>query len=134
MLQPVLTLILWTIVLFVWLYAKRIPAMQAAKVNPDDYKLKGGANLLPTEARAVADNYNHLHEAPTIFYALALLIQVGGISNPTFVALAWAYVVLRIVHSLIQANAGKVIHRFSVFAISQIVLAIMAVHAALVVF
>ena len=136
MIQPILALVLWTLIMTIWLYAKRIPAMQAAKINPDDYKLKGigGNELLPSSARAVADNYNHLHEAPTIFYALALAIQIGGFASPAFVNLAWGYVFLRVIHSLIQATEGKVMIRFSVFALSQIVLIIMAVHAAIVVF
>ncbi len=136
MLQPIIALVLWTLVMTIWLYAKRIPAMQAAKINPDDYKLKGSASadLLPGSARAVADNYNHLHEAPTIFYALALAIHIGGFAGPAFVNLAWAYVFLRVIHSLIQATEGKVMIRFSVFILSQLVLIFMAVHAAMAVF
>lgn len=136
MLQPIITLVLWTLIVLVWLYAKRIPAMQAAKIDPDKYRLKdsGGTSQLPSAARAVADNYNHLHEAPTVFYALSLAIQIGGLSNPAFVGLAWVYVILRIVHSLIQANEGKVVIRFSVFILSQMILIIMAILAAMQVF
>ena len=132
MLQPILALILWTLVLSIWLYATRIPAMRAAKINPDKYKLKGSApfDILPEKARAVADNYNHLHEAPTIFYALALLIQIGGYNDAITSGLAWVYVLLRVVHSLIQANAGKVMRRFLVFSSSQIVMMLLALYTA----
>jgi len=128
MLQPILALILWTFVMFIWMYGTRIPAMQAAKINPDDYKHPGSSGtMLPSKVRAVADNYNHLHEAPLMFYALTALVQMGGFSDGLFVKLAWAYVGLRIAHSLIQATAGKVMHRFSVFVLSQLVLIVIAI-------
>lgn len=136
MLKPVLILIIWTLIVLVWLYAKRIPAMFKAKIKPDDYKLshQKKANPLPDDAIAVADNYNHLLEGPTLFYALALTIQLAGINNHHFEFHAWLYVGLRIIHTLIQANQGKVIYRFSCFILSNIVLAIMAIHAAMFLF
>lgn len=134
MLQPIITLIIWTLIMLVWLYAKRIPAMQKAKIKPDDYKLKGATNVLPDDARAVADNYNHLHESPTIFYALALTIHVAGINNAVLTTLAWAYVFIRIIHSLIQATQGKVVIRFSMFILSAIVLVLMAIKTAIELF
>lgn len=134
MLQPIITLIIWTLIMLVWLYAKRIPAMQKAKIKPDDYKLKGATNVLPDDARAVADNYNHLHESPTLFYALALTIQIAGINNAVLTILAWAYVAIRVVHSIIQANQGKVIIRFSMFILSAIVLVLMAIKTAIELF
>lgn len=129
MLLPIITLILWTLFMLIWLYLKRIPAMQKAKINPDDYKLKGATNMLPSDARAVADNYNHLHESPTLFYALALVIHIANLTNQIFIILAWIYVALRIIHSLIQANQGRVIYRFSCFILSNIALGIMAIQA-----
>jgi hypothetical protein len=52
----------------------------------------------------VADNYNHLHEQPTLFYALALGAQLVGADDTVNVGLAWAYVAVRVVHSLVQAS------------------------------
>lgn len=135
MLQPILALILWTFVMFIWMYGTRIPAMQSAKINPDDYKHPGSSGgVLPSKVRAVADNYNHLHEAPLMFYALAALIQMGGFADGLFIKLGWTYVVLRVIHSLIQATAGKVMQRFSVFVLSQIVLIILAIRVIPLVF
>lgn len=136
MLKPVIVLIIWTLVMLVWLYAKRIPAMQKAKIAPDKYKLSTQRkdSPLPPDAVAVADNYNHLLEAPTIFYALALAAQIGGYVDEHLIIHAWIYVALRIAHSLIQATAGKVMIRFSLFILSMIVLAIMAVQVALKIF
>lgn len=136
MLKPVIVLIIWTLIMLIWLYAKRIPAMQKAKITPDKYKLSTQRkdSPLPPDAVAVADNYNHLLEAPTIFYALALTAQIGGYTDDKLILHAWIYVALRIAHSLVQATQGKVIIRFSLFILSMIVLAIMAIQVAIKIF
>ena len=71
-LYPVLALVVWTLVMWLWMYATRIPAMQKAGINPDDARHPGNSygDKIPPNVRSVADNYNHLHEQPTIFYAL----------------------------------------------------------------
>jgi hypothetical protein len=104
------------------MYALRIPAMNAARIDPDDAKHPGSLSGLPSNVRAVADNYNHLHEQPTVFYALAFYTQLAGAADVLSVQLAWAYVGLRVVHSLVQNTANKVMIRFSVFSLSSLVL------------
>jgi hypothetical protein len=127
MLTPVLALVTWTLLIWVWMYALRIPAMLAADIDADKAKHPGSLDGLPSTVRAVADNYNHLHEQPTIFYALVLYSHLAGHNGSTLVMLAWAYVGLRIVHSLIQNTSNIVMLRFSVFALSTIVLMWLAV-------
>ena len=127
-LQPVVALILWSLVMWAWLYATRIPAMQKAKIDPQSVKIAGtGRGLLPPGVEQVANNYNHLMEQPTIFYALVFYIFLVGHSDPTHIWLAWAYVALRIAHTLIQCTANIVNLRFSVFALSTLVLMVMAI-------
>ena len=121
-LTPVLVLIAWTLVIWAWMYALRIPAMQAANIDPQDAAHPGSLSSLPASVRQVADNYNHLHEQPTVFYALAFYTQLAGTADGLNVTLAWIYVGLRIVHSLIQCTANKVMLRFVVFCLSSIVL------------
>lgn len=122
-LKPVLLLVLWTCVMWVWLYLTRIPAMQKAKINPDNYRHPGSSgDKLPPNVRAVADNYNHLHEQPTIFYALMVFAALTGGGDNMMVTLAYAYVGLRVVHSLIQVLSPKVMHRFLVFFIASLIL------------
>jgi hypothetical protein len=75
----------------------------------------------------VADNYNHLHEQPTIFYALCVYSHLAGVVDPINVGLAWAYVVIRVVHTLIQVTSNFVPLRFVVFNIGSLVLVGMAV-------
>ena len=121
-LAPVLALIVWSLLIWVWMYVKRIPAMTKAKVAPQDARFPGSLDVLPDDARAAANNYNHLMEQPTIFYALAFLTYLLGLQNGCTAALAWAYVGLRVVHSLVQITANIVPVRFLVFSLSTIVL------------
>ena len=95
MMTPVLALVVWTLVILVWLYARRIPAMRKAGIDPA--KIKGSesyASMPPMDPKAVwvADNYNHLHEQPMIFYALCVYSHLVGQTDALNVGLAWAYV------------------------------------------
>jgi len=80
-----------------------------------------------------ADNYNHLMEQPTLFYATALTLALLGAGEGTNLALAWTYVGLRIVHSLVQALVNIIILRFTIFMVASVVLLAMSVRAALLV-
>ena len=136
-LQPVVALAAWTMVMWLWMYATRIPAMNAAKVDPDSLARDPTAkldNLLPPQVQWKAHNYNHLHEAPTVFYAIALVLAIVGQGDGLNAKLGWAYLALRIVHSLVQATVNKVIVRFAVFVLSSLVLIALVVHAAIAVF
>ena len=122
MVAPVLALVAWTFVMWLWLYAARIPAMRKHKVDLEAIRQGRPTNPLPPEVTRVADNFNHLHEQPTIFYALALAAQVAGATDLWSQHLAWAYVVIRVIHSLIQATANIIPIRFLVFTIGTLVL------------
>lgn len=127
MLAPVLALIVLTLLVWIWMYATRIPAMQRAKIDPQAAAHPGSLDVLPSSARRVADNYNHLLEQPTIFYALVFVIVLSGHSDALYVDLAWAYVGLRVMHTLIQCTVNIVNLRFLVFALSTIALMAMTV-------
>jgi hypothetical protein len=131
MLTPVLALVVWSLLVWLWMYVTRIPAMQKAGVDPQSAAHPGSLSGLPSQVRAVADNYNHLMEQPTIFYALVIYLHLTGHGDPLNVALAWGYVALRVVHSLIQNTANIVAFRFVVFSVSTLVLAAMAVRGVL---
>jgi hypothetical protein len=123
-LAPVLVLVAWTLVMWIWMYATRIPAMKEAGIDPQDAAYPGtwSHRLQRPGVRSVADNYNHLHEQPTIFYAVMFFAVLTGGADATGLALAWAYVALRIVHSLVQATFNRVLVRFSVFALASLTL------------
>jgi hypothetical protein len=126
-LTPALILVTWTLIVWAWMYALRIPAMSAAGIEPDDAQHPGSLNVLPARVRFVADNYNHLHEQPTIFYALVFYTHLAGNSSELAVGLAWVYVLLRVVHSLVQNTINRVMIRFGVFALSSLTLIALAV-------
>ena len=136
-LQPVVALAAWTMVLWAWMYATRIPAMMRAQVDPDALARDPEARLdklLPPQVQWKAHNYNHLHEAPTVFYAVAIVLAIVGQGDGLNALLGWLYAALRVVHSLVHATANKVTVRFAVFVASSLVLLALIVHAALALF
>ena len=133
-LQPVVALVLWTLVMWVWLYATRIPAMQKAKVPLDPNMTSADlAAAIPANVRWKADNYNHLMEQPTIFYATALALAVAGQGDSLNVLLAWRYVGLRVAHSLVQATVNIIMLRWALFMTASLLLVVLATRAALAV-
>lgn len=122
-LTPVLALISWTCVIWVWLYLTRIPAMKAAKIHPNSARHPGTyEEKMPANARAVADNYNHLHEQPTLFYAVMFYAALtSGIGLFVTIA-AWVYVAFRVLHSLVQILSSQVVPRFVVFCLGSLAL------------
>ena len=135
-LQPVVALAAWTMVMWFWLYGTRIPALSAAKFDPDDLvhdPTKGLDTILPPQVMWKAHNYNHLHEAPTVFYAVAITLAIVGAGDGLNAQLGWIYVVLRVIHSLIQATVNRLKLRFLVFAVSSFVLMALVFRAAMAV-
>jgi hypothetical protein len=136
-LQPVVALLAWTMVMWLWMYATRIPAMLKAGIDAKGLVGTTGASLraqLPDRVSWKADNYNHLHEAPTLFYAVSIVLAVIGQGDGMNATIAWAYVALRVLHSIVQATVNKVALRFALFALSSIALMVLIFHAAIPVF
>lgn len=138
-LKPVVVLAAWTMIMWVWMYATRIPAInKLPKTNEPGAdqgwtgaKLEG---LLDPKIQWKAHNYNHLHEAPTVFYAVAIVLALIGQGDGLNATIAWVYVALRVVHSIWQATVNRVMVRFSLFALSSIALLMLVVHAVMGVF
>ncbi len=134
-LQPVVALLAWTMVMWLWMYATRIPAMSKANIEPNDARKTDTLDeRLPAHVQWKAHNYNHLHEQPTVFYAACLVLALIGLGDGMTALLAWIYAGLRIIHSLVQATANVVMVRFVLFALSSVVLIALVVTAALAVF
>ena len=125
-LAPALVLVIWSLLVWVWMYATRLPAIGKAGLKPQDARFPGSLDVLPDGVRQVANNYNHLMEQPTIFYALAFITYLAGVQSPFTAMLAWIYVGLRIVHSLVQNTVNLVPIRFLVFSLSTITLMVWA--------
>ncbi len=122
LLFPVVALVAWTMVMWAWMYLTRIPAIRSADMKLDPHVPRGEQMAsLPAPVRWKADNYNHLMEQPTQFYAVAISLALIG-ATAIDVYLAWAYVGLRVVHSIFQATVNKIEVRFTFFALSSLVL------------
>ena len=132
LLAPVIALVIWTAVMWAWMYATRIPAILRLRIKLDGHLPRGEQMAtLPAVVRWKADNYNHLFEQPVLFYATALALAILGDASTASLALAWAYVALRIVHSLWQALVNVIKVRFALFAVSSLVLFALLVRAAM---
>jgi hypothetical protein len=122
-LTPVVALVAWSLIMWLWMYIARLPAIKKAHMKLDPLAPRGEQmNLLPASVRWKADNYNHLMEQPTIFYPVALTLALIGEGSGINLMLAWAYVGLRVVHSLVQALINKIELRFAIFALSTFML------------
>lgn len=131
-LVPVFVLVLWTMVMMGWMAATRVPYMVKNNFGPESGERTAdlGAKL-PKEIQWKADNYNHLLEQPTAFYATALGCAMAGLGDGLTLYLAWAYVISRIVHSVIHATINNVNLRFAVFLFGSVCLIVMAANALL---
>lgn len=122
-LTPLVVLVAWSMVMWLWMYVTRLPAMIAMDMKPDPSAPQGQQmSTLPARVRWKADNYNHLMEQPTVFYAIVLALALLGQGDGINLTLAWAYVGIRIVHSLLQALVNKIEVRFLLFVLSSLAL------------
>lgn len=132
MLTPAAVLVVWSLVMLVWMGRARFAAMADARVGLGKARPGGrGQDLepvLPPSVMWKSHNYTHLMEQPTLFYAVCVILALTT-AAPADVALAWAYTGLRIIHSLYQALVNKVRVRFAIFAVSTLVLIVLAVRS-----
>ena len=127
-LYPMLAMILLSSSIIVALAVTRIPLiikhfgnLQGAKHSDEDRP------RLPSRLRNITDNYNHLFEQPTLFYALIIYIYLMEHSDTLHIQLAWGYVALRGMHSLAQVTTNNVSIRAPVFVVASLCLIIMVV-------
>lgn len=134
-LAPVVALVAWALLVWLWMYITRLPAMRKMHMQLDPQAPRGEQmNTLPATVRWKADNYNHLMEQPTIFYAIAITLAVLGQGEGTNLILAWAYVILRVLHSLVQTLINKIEIRFVLFVLSSFALIALTFNALIIVF
>ena len=130
-LAPVTALLLWSCVMLVWLYATRLPAMRRAGIGLKGRVGTRGSSLdgvVPDRVQWVSHNYNHLMEQPTIFYAVAIAAALMDRGDGLNLWLAWIYVGLRILHSLIQVTTNRVKYRGLLFGLMSVVLIVLTAH------
>lgn len=131
-LAPAAVLVAWSLLMLTWMAATRLPAL--AKLGHPPQRGGRGQDLdgiLPDQLQWKAHNYNHLMEQPTIFYALVMILALGGYDQID-VTLAWVYVALRVAHSLWQAVVNTIPVRLGIFMVASLVLTALAVRALMV--
>ena len=134
---PAAVLVLWSLIVLFWLAAARLPALNAAGVDLSSNYGGRGVDLegvLPDKINWKAHNFTHLMEQPTIFYATVCFLTLAGATSSVNVGLAWAYVGLRVIHSMVQCTYNRVSVRFTLFLLSTLCLLVLAVNALLAAF
>ena len=126
-LLPVFVMGMLTVVMLVWMVTTRLPAMTAAGIEAQGAQDTSVLKSLPPRVRSVADNYNHLFEQPTLFYAVAIAIAVLGHVDSLHVQCAWVFTLARIAHSAVQATINIVLVRFALFMVAWAELTVMMV-------
>ena len=133
-LAPVVALVAWSLIVMLWMVVTRMPAMKKAGISLNGLVGGRGANLdgvIPDEVQWKSHNYSHLVEQPTLFYAIALTIALMGMGHGINYWLAWGYVGLRVIHSIVQATVNIVIYRFALFFLGSLCLIGLTTHAAM---
>jgi hypothetical protein len=129
-LAPAATLIVWTLVILVWMAGTR--GVAVSKLAPNRLKVGArGPNLdevIDDRINWKAHNYEHLLEQPTIFYGTIMILALAGFGR-TDLILAWAYVALRIVHSIWQCMVNTQPVRVIIFLLSSALLIVLALRA-----
>lgn len=130
LIAPVIALAAWTHIIWAWMAITRVSTIRRMRMRLDPTAIRGVQMAeLPARVRWKADNYNHLMEHPTVFYAVVISLALLPHRHEA-VPLAWTYVGLRVVHSLVQTLWNKIEVRFVVFTASVLVnIALIAVAA-----
>ena len=134
-LAPVVALVAWTILVMLWMVVTRFAEFRRLGISFSS--IPPGSRGVDLEGRAdphamwKSHNYSHLVEQPTIFYAIALTLALMGFGGGINLWLAWGYVALRIVHSLVQATINVVAIRFTIFLLASLCLIGLTTHAGL---
>ena len=130
-LAPAAVLVVWTMIMLFWMAGVRLPALKKAGIDLGARPGGRGQDLegqIAPQIQWPAHNYMHLMEQPTVFYAAVVILAIMG-AGALDVALAWAYVALRIIHSVWQATVNKVPVRFTLFLLSSLALLTLAIRA-----
>jgi len=129
-LLPFLCMVLLTFVVWSYLFAVRIPETTRKRINPQDLRDRAQAHQLLTASAAASNNLKNLFEMPILFYLAALLAMLLLIQDPLLVRLAWGFVILRVVHSIVHCTYNRVMHRFIAYFLSCLFLLLIWVRLA----
>ena len=118
---PAIALVLLTAIVWVRLYVDRIGEIRQRRINPQSLATSASAGQALQRVQA-SDNFKNLFEVPVLFYALCAVLASAQNVSAFFVVGAWIYVTLRYIHSFIHLTYNRVMHRFTVYVLSTVVL------------
>jgi len=127
---PFLATMLLTLIVWFYMYSKRIPLIQKSKVNPNDLTPAELARISPRSVSNPSDNLKNLFELPTLFYGLVLYLFVTNKVDETYLIAAWIFAAFRVLHSAVHCTVNIVILRFWLYCISALGLWFMVARAA----
>ncbi len=122
LLMPLLALVFLTFLVWVYMYVTRLSEIKRKSINPQNLDTRVHGQALLTDSPAQADNLKNLFELPVLFYVAVMLALVLMIQDRFLVQLAWGYVALRYIHSLVHCTYNRVMHRFTAYAASCLIL------------
>ena len=125
LLLPLLALVLLTFVVWVYMYVTRLSEIRRKSIDPQALDTRAHGQALLTDSPEPLDNLKNLFELPILFYVAIMLALVLMIQDQALVQLAWGYVALRCLHSLVHCTYNRVMHRFTAYAASCLVLMFM---------
>ncbi|MCH9027337.1 MAG: MAPEG family protein [Proteobacteria bacterium] len=120
--EPVVALVFLTLLVWAFMYYKRLGFIRKQKLDPEALKSKAEGEKVLAPVAGPSDNLKNLFEMPVLFYLLCVVLFLLGRVDGMFLTLAWTYVGLRTMHSLIQSTYNRIVHRFSVYTVSMFVL------------
>ena len=129
-LYPLFALAAWTLLVLLLIPVARVRSVRRREIAPDDFKL-GESAKVPGRVSIPNRNYMNLLELPMLFYVVGIVLYVTGGASSLTIALAWAFVALRIVHSLIHLSYNHVLHRLAAFTLANVPLVLLWVAAGL---
>lgn len=118
---PALAMVGLTFIVWIRMYVVRIGQMQRERIHPQSIAMSAQIAQRLSDTRA-SDNFRNLFELPVLFYAALCAAALTGQGTMAVLALAWLFVALRVLHSLIQCGYNKVMHRFWVYIAGALVL------------
>jgi len=121
-LLPMLVLVCLTFLVWIYLFALRIPEIKFKKIDPERLRDRAEAHQLLTTSAAASNNLKNLFEMPILFYVAAMLVVLLLIQDALLVRLAWGFVIMRVIHSAVHCTYNRVMHRFIAYFISCIFL------------
>lgn len=132
-LAPAAVLVLWSLVMLTWMTVTRFKAFTSVGLKLNE--AEAGSRycdveaMMPAKVNWKSHNYTHLMEQPTLFYAVVAILALAGAGSGINVTLAWAYVALRVVHSVWQATVNIIAIRVLLFSLSTLCLLGLAINA-----